>query len=207
LLLQDRFAVTQPYDEGPNGRFGGQMTAIDLILDSPLGIGPNQFAPRFHHEEAHNVYLSTTLNAGWTGGLLYLALCVVTVVAGLRHVRKDTATRAIFIVAFSALVAHIALGALIDTDHWRHFYVLMGVVWGLMAGDPRAVRRARIVTDSRPVLLKRVLIIPPTKRPVRILAEAIPQIAHAAPRTAIARIDTARSRERRRRPRIRADVR
>ncbi|MGL4397579.1 MAG: O-antigen ligase family protein, partial [Hyphomicrobium sp.] len=46
LLLQDRFAVTQPYDEGPNGRFGGQMTAIDLILDSPLGIGPNQFAPR-----------------------------------------------------------------------------------------------------------------------------------------------------------------
>ena len=26
---------------------------------------------------------------------------------------------------------------IIDTDHWRHFYVLMAIVWGLMAASRR----------------------------------------------------------------------
>ena len=59
---------TQSYDEGPDGRFGGQQKAARLILEHPLGIGAQQFAPQHHHEEPHNVYLAMFLNAGWLGG-------------------------------------------------------------------------------------------------------------------------------------------
>ena len=28
-------------------------------------------------------------------------------------------------------------GAVIDTDHWRHYYLVLGVLWGLMAAEGR----------------------------------------------------------------------
>src|SRR6185295_19537415 len=61
-LLEERAAWTQSYDEGPEGRFGGQQKAAGLILQHPLGIGAQQFVPRYHHEEPHNVYLAMLLN-------------------------------------------------------------------------------------------------------------------------------------------------
>ncbi len=100
-LLEERAALTQPYDEGPTGRFGGQLKAVDVVLDNPLGIGSHQFAPYFHHEEAHNVYLSMLMNAGWPGGLLYLALCVLTLAMGFKHALKATRTRALFLIVYS----------------------------------------------------------------------------------------------------------
>ena len=84
-LLEERAALTQSYDEGPEGRFGGQQKAAGLILEHPLGIGAQQFVPQYHHEEPHNVYLAMFLNAGWLGGLVFLGLVGSTTVLGLRH--------------------------------------------------------------------------------------------------------------------------
>ncbi len=176
-LLEERATLTQPYDEGPTGRFGGQLKAIDLILDNPLGIGPLQFAPYFHHEEAHNVYLSMLMSAGWPGGLLYLALCILTLTLGFKHALKATRTRPLFLIVYSALTAAILQGLLIDSDHWRHFYLLMGIVWGLMASDSREIRKARIVRDRRPVLMLQQLVIPPTRRQARIVGRAPGRLA------------------------------
>ena len=167
-LLEERTALTQPYDEGPTGRFGGQLKAVDVILGNPLGIGAHQFAPYFHHEEAHNVYLSMLMNAGWPGGLLYLAICALTLAMGFNHALKATRTRPLFLIAYSALAAAILQGTLIDSDHWRHFYLLMGVVWGLMAGDAREVRKAKIIRDRRPILMLKELVVPPSRRQARI---------------------------------------
>jgi O-antigen ligase len=168
-LLEERAALTQPYDEGPEGRFGGQMKAFGLVLENPLGIGGQAFTHFHHHEEAHNVYLSMFMNSGWLGGMLYLLICVGTLAAGFQHALKPTKTQLLFTIAYAALAANIFEGLLIDSDHWRHFYLLMGVVWGLMASDTRVKRTARIVRDVRPVLMRAVLIVPPSKRGVRIL--------------------------------------
>ena len=73
-LLEQRASLDQSYDVGPEGRFGGQEKARQLILDHPLGIGTHTFRDVHHHEEPHNVYLSMFLNAGWIGGLLYICL-------------------------------------------------------------------------------------------------------------------------------------
>jgi hypothetical protein len=36
-------------------------------------------------------------------------------------------------------------GLVIDLDHWRHFYLLMALVWGLMlSGTPAAEKISRL---------------------------------------------------------------
>lgn len=174
-LLQERAALTQSYDEGVEGRFGGQEKAFGLILENPFGIGGQAFTHFHHHEEVHNVYLSMFLNSGWLGGLLYLLLCGATLILGFKHSLKATKTQPLFIIVYAALAGNILEGYLIDSDHWRHFYLLMGVVWGLMASDTRVVRKARIVRDHRPILMRSILIVPPSKRGVRILGHVAPQ--------------------------------
>jgi O-Antigen ligase len=138
-LVDQRATFDQGYDNGPDGRFGGQGKAVGLILSNPLGIGAQQFSPVYHHEEVHNVYLSTVLNAGWLGGGIYWIMVALTAGLGFRHSLKATAARPLFLIAYAAFIATAAEGSIIDTDHWRHFYLLMAIVWGLMS-VPREVR-------------------------------------------------------------------
>jgi O-antigen ligase len=135
-LFDERAALTQSYDEGPEGRFGGQEKAARLVVEHPLGIGAQQFAPHHHHEEPHNVYLAMFLNAGWLGGLIFLGLIGSTAVLGLRHALVRAATQPLFLVVYACFVANAVEGFIIDIDHWRHFYLLMAMVWGLMLATP-----------------------------------------------------------------------
>ena len=137
-LASERASLDQSYDEGPEGRFGGQQKAAGLILQNPFGLGAQQFVPQYHHEEPHNVYLTMFLNAGWVGGLLFLALVGTTCVWGLRHAFVRCATQPLFLVVYACFVANVLEGLIIDLDHWRHFYLLMALVWGLMLSGPRA---------------------------------------------------------------------
>jgi O-antigen ligase len=132
-LFSVRAELVQDYDGGPDGRFGGQEKAADLLLAAPLGIGALQFSAAYHHEDVHNVYLNMFLNAGWTGGLAYAAIIALTLGLGFAHALKATPTRPIFVVAYAAALGVAVEGLVIDTDHWRHFYVLLALVWGLMA--------------------------------------------------------------------------
>ncbi len=169
-LLQERAALTQPYDEGPDGRFGGQLKAVGIILENPLGIGAQAFTIFHHHEEAHNVYLSVMMSAGWIGGLLYFLICAGTLAYGFWHALKPTKTQYMFAIAYAALAGTIIEGALIDTDHWRHFYLLMGIVWGLMASDRHTVGITDLVRDDRSVRRQKALGLAPPSRGVRIVA-------------------------------------
>jgi O-antigen ligase len=138
-LLSSRAALTQSYDVGPDGRFGGQQKAKTLILDNPFGLGAQVFAPHYHHEEPHNVYLSVFINAGWAGGLVYIAIVWLTVLWGLRHAMHRSPTQPMYLIAFGAFTANVLEGFIIDLDHWRHFYLLMAIVWGLMLADRQSV--------------------------------------------------------------------
>lgn len=141
-LLSERAQLTQSYDVGPEGRFGGQAKAMGLILEHPEGLGGKEFAANYHHEEPHNVYLNMFLNAGWLGGFMFIVMVASTVGLGLRHLLFATQARPLFIVVFSAFLATALQGFIIDSDHWRHFYLLMGMQWGLMAAHWRAMATA-----------------------------------------------------------------
>lgn len=130
-LFEQRASLNQSYDLGPEGRFGGQRKAIRLILDNPLGIGTHTFRTIKHPEEAHNVYLTTFMNAGWIGGLLYVISIIVTAIVGFRGVLSRGPLQGPFVIAAASFGGLAAEGLIIDSDHWRHFFILMGLVWGL----------------------------------------------------------------------------
>lgn len=140
-LVSQRASLEQSYDTGSEGRFGGQQKAIGLIAENPLGIGAQEFTSRYHHEEVHNVYLTLFLSAGWLGGSIYLIVVVLTIVLGFRHLLRATPTRPLFLIVYATFVATALEGLIIDTDHWRHFYVLLALIWGMMtATQPRPAR-------------------------------------------------------------------
>ncbi len=137
-LLQQRASFEQSYDTGAEGRFGGQQKAIELILENPLGIGAQEFTTRYHHEEVHNVYLTLLLSAGWLGGGIYWILVALTLVLGLRHALRASEGRAVFLVAYACFAATAFEGIIIDSDHWRYFYALMAIIWGMMTASEAA---------------------------------------------------------------------
>ncbi|HYD15199.1 MAG TPA: O-antigen ligase family protein [Hyphomicrobium sp.] len=131
-LFEQRASLDQSYDEGPDGRFGGQAKAVGLILGHPFGIGTHTFRDTMHPEEAHNVYLSQFMNAGWVGGMLYLISVFGTLIAGVYAIRKRTSLQGPLIVVTASFAGLVFEGFVIDTDHWRHFFILMGLIWGLI---------------------------------------------------------------------------
>lgn len=138
-LLSQRASLTQSYDVGPEGRFGGQEKALGLIAENPFGIGATIFTSVHHHEEVHNVYLSIFLNAGWIGGGIYWVMTLLTMVLGLRYALTRTPAQPLLLIAYAAFVANALEGIIIDLDHWRHVYLLMAIVWGVIAAARRQV--------------------------------------------------------------------
>ena len=163
-LLMQRATLSQSYDVGPEGRFAGQAKALELIAKHPLGLGAGTFSQVHHGEDVHNVYLSMFLKAGWLGGGAYLVMTLSTLALGFLHLLKAGPMRPLFIVLYAAFAATALEGLIIDTDHWRHFYLLMGLIWGVMfasSGGPgtaapasRVARPARIVGRSSRLVTK-----------------------------------------------------
>src|SRR5262245_16937633 len=131
-LFKERATLEQSYDIGRYGRFGRYLLGADLALEHPLGIGPLQFN-RFFVEAPHNSFLNEFMSGGWLAGVSYLTLTAVTLVMGLRYVFVPTPWRPIYLAVYAAYVGVVAESVIIDIEHWRHYFLIVGVLWGLMA--------------------------------------------------------------------------
>ena len=138
-MFRERAHLIQSYDVGQGGRFRLQELALTSVLTYPNGMGPFEFA-RVHGLQQHNVYLQAFLVYGWIGGMAYLLLLLTTVMVGLRTALVRTPWQPYAITAVAAFIGETAEGFVIDTDHWRHFYLLLGMIWGLTAATFRQAR-------------------------------------------------------------------
>ena len=138
-VFKERANLFQSYDSGRFGRFGRHILGAEMALDYPLGIGPLQFN-RYFPEDTHNSFLNAFMSGGWLSGVTYPVLIVVTFLLALKnqlvHAPWSQASKVVFI-AFAGLAAE---SLIIDTDHWRHFFLIIGVVWGLSIAGTRWVR-------------------------------------------------------------------
>lgn len=135
----ERAQLVQSYDVGQTGRFGLQQLALAAILEFPGGLGPEEFS-RIHGLQPHNVYLQVFMVSGWIGALSYILLVLSTLWVGLRSVFVRTPWQTYMIVAYATFVGEVAEGFIIDTDHWRHFYLLLGMIWGMAAATRKYTR-------------------------------------------------------------------
>ena len=129
-LFIERAKAIQPYDVGPGGRFTEQQLALSVILEHPNGLGPFVFADTYGLQQ-HNVYMQCFLVYGWLGGTAYLTLVVVTLMLGFRTVLVPSPAQYYLLAAYAAFVGEAVEGMIVDTDHWRHFFLMLGIIWGL----------------------------------------------------------------------------
>jgi hypothetical protein len=139
-------SLSQDYDLGETGRFGSQLRSINELIERPNGFGPLRF--RFHvPEDPHNVYVNAFASYGWLGGLSYALLIIVTACIGWWTVRARLPTQPHVIAIWATLFIQILQGFQIDTDHWRHFWMMLGLIWGLF-GLSQARQRAANATPQ-----------------------------------------------------------
>jgi O-antigen ligase/polysaccharide polymerase Wzy-like membrane protein len=141
-LFEERASLVQSYDSGRFGRFGRHILGAELSLDHPLGIGPLQFS-KYFPEDPHNSFLDSFMAGGWLSGAAYLALTLVTLAIGLRYVFVATPWRASYIALYATFVAETSESYIIDVQHWRHYFLIMGVLWGLVIAAAAARRKVR----------------------------------------------------------------
>jgi len=131
-MFKQRASFDQSYDEGRFGRFGRHVLGAEMALDLPFGIGPLQFH-KYFPEDTHNSYLNAFMSGGWLAGVCYAALIFITVVMGFRHVFLQVPWQSAYLAIFAAFLGMVGEGFIIDTDHWRHFWMMLGAMWGMFA--------------------------------------------------------------------------
>jgi hypothetical protein len=131
-MFTARFSLVQSYDAGETGRFGNQVRSIPELLRLPFGYGPLLFGETYG-QAPHNTFLNAFASYGWLGGITYFLLIVSTFIIGIKTIFTKTPWQGFAIAVFCPFVSVIFQGVQIDSDHWRHFYWMLGMMWGLFA--------------------------------------------------------------------------
>jgi O-antigen ligase len=140
-LFSDRASLELSYDVGRYGRFGRYGLGAYLAMEHPFGIGPLQFADKFL-EDPHDTFLNEFMSGGWLAGLAYFALCAVTLAKSTRFLFVRTPWQPLYHIIYAAYVSVVAESVFIDIEHWRHYFLILGALWGLMAASCAYARPA-----------------------------------------------------------------
>jgi O-antigen ligase len=138
-FFMSRAQFAQEYDSARLGRFARYIIGFQMALEHPLGIGPLVFGQIFG-EDTHNIWLKALMDYGWLGFVSWAIMVFWTIAGGFRLLFRDRPWQPYLLCAYVVFLGHVFLGSIIDTDHWRHFYLLLGLVWGCMALEYRYQR-------------------------------------------------------------------
>ncbi|RWB34000.1 MAG: hypothetical protein EOS50_26865 [Mesorhizobium sp.] len=148
-MFSSRAQLEQSYDTARLGRFARYTIGFQMALEHPLGIGPLVFGTIFG-EDTHDIWLKMLMDYGWLGFVSFLTLTCWTIAAGFRILLRDRPWQPYLLCAYVAFVGNIGLGTFIDIDHWRHVYLLLGLIWGALALEYRHQRQLRPVELTAP---------------------------------------------------------
>ena len=142
-IFSDRAKLVQDYDGARLGRFARFAIGFQMAMEHPLGIGPLAFG-KMLGEDTHNIWLKTLLDYSWLGFASYLLVVILTLAGGFRILFRDRPWQPYLLAAYVVFVGHVFLGSVIDTNHWRHFWLLTGMIWGTMGAEARLHARLRL---------------------------------------------------------------
>ena len=146
-LFLNRARLVQEYDGARLGRFERHKIGFLMAMERPLGLGPMVLGQMFGEDE-HNIWLKSLTTYGWLGFVTYVTLITWTLVMGFRYLLRERPWQPYLIIAWVMILGHALIGNVIDTDHWRHFYLLLGVLWGCCALEHRHQRAKRLASPA-----------------------------------------------------------
>lgn len=144
-----RAKLVQEYDGARLGRLARHLIGFAWVTELPLGLGPLEFG-HYYFEDPHNVYLKAFLGYGWLGGLSYLVLVFWTLGALFPLMFLARPWQGLAQCVWVCLLGHLVIGWIIDSDHWRHFFLLWGLAWGMIALESAEKRHRRRSLDGWP---------------------------------------------------------
>jgi O-antigen ligase len=119
-------ASVQSYD---TQRFGAQRSGIEISESHPIGIGPGQFELA-SPVSAHSTYVRALAEEGVLGLAAIGALLIGTLVVAGRNVVLGRSTAGLSSTALlAAWTGLLANSVFVDTLHWRHLWILAGLIW------------------------------------------------------------------------------
>ena len=153
-LYVQRAHVVQSYDESRVGRFERHEIGFFLVQQEPLGIGPEVFG-KIYGEDEHNMWLKGFTTYGWLGGFSYIILAAWTLAAAFPLLFRPRPWQPFIQCVYVVFVGHLFIHNVIDNDHWRHLFLIYGVLWGTIAAEKmmkreRAVQNAALVPAAAP---------------------------------------------------------
>jgi hypothetical protein len=141
-LFADRAQLVEEYDTARYGRFARHILGFFMAQENPLGIGPYTFGHLFGEEE-HNMWLKGFTAYGWLGGFSYVALVLWTLIAATPLLFKPRPWQAAFQCIYAVFLGHLLIHNVIDNDHWRHLFLIYGLLWGAIAAEKMHARNMR----------------------------------------------------------------
>ncbi|WIY54030.1 O-antigen ligase family protein [Devosia sp. YIM 151766] len=126
--LLDRLTFAKSYDLGEEGRYHRYLLVLPMIMENPIGLGVLQLDKIFP-EPIHNIWLSSFVNYGWTGGIAWLVLAFGTVGVSIRNYRRTR--NEITIVLLISLIGIVMCASLHEGEHWRQMWLHFGLIWGM----------------------------------------------------------------------------
>lgn len=142
-LFAERAQIVQNYDGGREGRFARHVIGFKLVLDRPLGLGALEFGKHYFQDDPHNVWLKSFTAYGWLGGISYPILVIWTLVKSAPLLFRPRPWQPALVSCFVVFLGHQVIGAVIDIDHWRHYFLLLGLLWGMIAAEAKWQRQHR----------------------------------------------------------------
>ena len=110
-------------------RFAAQRAGLRIVQDYPLGIGPGQFEHDIGYA-SHSTYVRVLAEQGFMGLFVFLALVLATLGLATRNVFLGRDTFGISSVPLLAgLCGLLANSTFVDTLHWRHTWLVLGLIW------------------------------------------------------------------------------
>ncbi len=138
-LFSNRAKLVQDYDGARLGRFERHKIGFLMAMERPLGMGPMALGKIFGEDE-HNIWLKTLTTYGWVGAVTYQIMIWSSLWMGFRYMLRERPWQPFLMIAWVLILGHAMIGNVIDTDHWRHFYLSLGILWACVALENRYQR-------------------------------------------------------------------
>ena len=150
-LFSQRAKLVQDYDGARLGRFARHWLGF-LMADRSIRLASARWSSvRSFGEDTHNMWLKALLDYSWLGFAAWLTLMVLTLGLGFKILFRPRYWQPYLICAYSVFVSHMVIGNIIDIDHWRHFYLVIGIIWGCVGLEYRHSFGLRAATPQTAV--------------------------------------------------------
>jgi hypothetical protein len=125
-LLNRRLTLVERYD---TSRFARHAEGIMTAFTQPTGLGPGML------RSAHQLYLRALAEQSVLGLLALLTLLLATTLGVFQAALSSNKVYGLSATAlWAGLVGILGNSFFIDTVHWRHFYLLLGLSWAVSVG-------------------------------------------------------------------------